>query len=279
MIRGFLVVIFIWGSHFAESRVEDVIKTQNIYPGDDPHFTIVAHEDRDFKATNRKVMVFDIPIYAFADVEDKKLLHAANIMAQYLDNDEDGFVDNPLLVDALTGHGAALFLWQTTAQLDMLEGAYLQDLGAAEIHPEWHTRGHRGEFDASIEKILHIISHAGYANAYPGAFSEKEGSLLTNAMDSARGGRFVSIPPSYPEAAWFTRRDKRCDYSCMAAEYFYWAFSSILGAQDDRREAIRHEWLLGANDLVQEYDRNIFHLLTDIQYTLPVVLPDGRYRK
>jgi len=34
--------------------------------------------------------VFGIDIYAVADVTDAKLLHTANVMALYLDNDEDG---------------------------------------------------------------------------------------------------------------------------------------------------------------------------------------------
>ena len=71
------------------------------FQANDPNFKIIRHSDRGFKSTNRKVDVFGIPIYACTDVEDIKLLHAANIMAQYLDNDEDGIVDNPLLLKTL----------------------------------------------------------------------------------------------------------------------------------------------------------------------------------
>ena len=58
--------------------------TGPIDPGNDPNFTIVAHSDPGFTATNRKVEVFGVPIYAYATVEDVKLLHAANIRAQFL---------------------------------------------------------------------------------------------------------------------------------------------------------------------------------------------------
>ena len=81
-----------------------------ISPGNDQNFTIVAHSDTGFTSTNRKVMVFGIPVYAFYDVEDSKLLHAANIMAQYLDNDENGIVDNSLLLTTLLFNEAALFI-------------------------------------------------------------------------------------------------------------------------------------------------------------------------
>ena len=63
-------------------------------PGNAPNFTIVAHTDEGFGPTNRKVEVCGLPIYAYPEVEDVKLLHAANSMAQYLDNDEDGIADN-----------------------------------------------------------------------------------------------------------------------------------------------------------------------------------------
>ena len=68
---------------------------ETFFQGNNPSFKIIRHSDRGFKSTNRKVDVFGIPIYAYKEVEDIKLLHAANIMAQYLDNDEDGIIDNP----------------------------------------------------------------------------------------------------------------------------------------------------------------------------------------
>tara|TARA_B110000090_G_scaffold17490_1_gene17457 strand:- start:577 stop:960 length:384 start_codon:yes stop_codon:yes gene_type:complete len=99
-----------------------------ISPGNDPNFTIIAHTDAGFTSTNRKVDVFGIPIYAYSDVEDSKLLHAANLMAQYLDNNEDGTVDNMTLLTALTTNNAALYIWKSESQIN-LNG---QDLGADE---------------------------------------------------------------------------------------------------------------------------------------------------
>ena len=36
-----------------------------ISAGNDPNFTIISHSDTGFTDTNRKVIVFGIPIYAF----------------------------------------------------------------------------------------------------------------------------------------------------------------------------------------------------------------------
>jgi hypothetical protein len=61
-------------------------KKEEFTPGYDPNFTIVENSDKDFKDCNKKVVVFDIPIYAVSGVSNNKLPHGANIMAQYLDN-------------------------------------------------------------------------------------------------------------------------------------------------------------------------------------------------
>ena len=76
-------------------------KGGDVSPGDSPNFTIVSNDDDGFGGFNRKVVVFGIPIYAKRRVEDSRLLHAANIMAQYLDNDEDGEVDNEDVLNAM----------------------------------------------------------------------------------------------------------------------------------------------------------------------------------
>lgn len=245
-------------------------------PGNDPNFTIVAHSDAGFTSTNRKVEVLGVPIYAYANVEDVKLLHAANIMAQYLDNDEDGVVDNPALLSALISSNAALYMWKQEGQQGSINA---QDLGADESVPAWHNNGDTSRFDAALEEIWHVITHSGFANAYPDAFGEDAGTSLTNAMDIARGGRFQSVPSPYPGGAWYTYDDQTCDYGCMATEYIYWAMTSVLGAQENRAGEIQQEWKLNTKAKVQQMDTAIYQLLTDPQYVFPIVLPDGTYRR
>ena len=250
--------------------------TGPIDPGSDPNFTIVAHSDQGFTETNRKVEVFGVPIYAYATVEDVKLLHAANIMAQYLDNNEDGLVDNSTLLSALISNNAALYMWKQERQAGSINA---QDLGADESIPDWHTNGHTGRFDAALEEIWHVITHSGFANAYPTALSEEAGTSLTNAMDIARGGHFQSIPDPYPGGAWYTYDDQTCDYGCMAGEYIYWAMTSVLGAQENREAEIQHEWKLNTEAKVRQTDTAVYGLLTDAHYMFPIILPDGTYRR
>ncbi len=244
-----------------------------ISPGNDPNFTIISHSDAGFTSTNRKVMVFGIPIYAFYNVEDSKLLHAANIMAQYLDNDENGTVDNSLLLSTLLNNEAALFMWKTESQITL----NAQDLGADESIPLWHTNGKIGQFDAALEEVWHVITYSGYSDAYPEIFGENPGTSLTNAMDIARGGNFTSIPQNYPNGAWYTYDDQTCDYRCMATEYFYWGMTSILGAQENRLNEISQEWDLNTRSLVENTDTAIYSLLNNPVYNFPTVLPDGSY--
>ena len=246
-----------------------------INAGNDPNFKIVANTDVGFTAANRKVVVFDLNIYAYKEVEDAKLLHAANLMAQYLDNNEDGVVDNPTLLTALKNNKGHIYLWKTSAQQG---GLPLQDLGADETIPAWHTNGQTGRFDAALEEIWHVITHSGYSKAYPTIFGEGAGTSLTNAMDLARGGNFTTIPNPYPSGAWYTYNDVTCNYNCMSTEYIYWAMSSILGAQKNRLSEISQEWKLNTKAKIQITDTAAYALLTDSQYKFPTILPDGTYK-
>lgn len=274
-MKNFLLSITILFLITALSCKEDSNSNHSdpISPGNDPNFTIISHSDTGFTSTNRKVMVFGIPIYAFYNVEDSKLLHAANIMAQYLDNDENGTVDNSLLLSTLLNNEAALFMWKTESQITL----NAQDLGADESIPLWHTNGKIGQFDAALEEVWHVITYSGYSDAYPEIFGENPGTSLTNAMDIARGGNFTSIPQNYPNGAWYTYDDQTCDYRCMATEYFYWGMTSILGAQENRLNEISQEWDLNTRSLVENTDTAIYSLLNNPVYNFPTVLPDGSY--
>ena len=260
---------------------ENSNSTENIDPGNDPNFTIVANTTAGLASFNRKVVVFGIPIYAVAAVQDIRLLHAANIMAQYLDNNEDGTIDNQTVLDHMLANNAFVVMWKNESDLDGVNppgNAIGQDLGNDETIPEWHTSGQTGQFDASLEEIWHIISHAGHASAYPSVFGTSAGSSLANAMDIARGGYFTSIPTPYPANAWYTYDDQTCDYDCMGTEYIYWGMTSILGAQENRLDEIEQEWDLNTNTLMQNTDTALYGLLTDAQYHFPTILPDGTYQ-
>lgn len=250
--------------------------------GNDPNFTIISHNDDGFSDFPKKVEIFDIPIYAVGGVEDLKLLHAANVMAQYLDNDEDGVIDNQAVIDAMIANKAFMVMWKSENDLDKINppsGQIGQDLGNDETQPSFVSSGMTGDFDASLEEVWHIITNAGFAQAYPNVFGTNIGTSLADAMDVARGGQFTSIPNPYPPNAWYTYDDTTCDYDCMAGEYIYWAMSSILGAQANRLNEIDHEWTLNTKEKIQQTDEAVFQLLTAEQYKFPTVIPDGTYKR
>ena len=115
---------------------------------------------------------------------------------------------------------------------------------------------------------------------YPTAFGMgPNSSLMSDAMDIARGGQFLSIPNPYPASAWYHYDDWTCDYECMAIEYMYWAIVSNMGILDDPQTAsgIANEWEPYNAILLQSMDILMYSLITDPQYKLPQLSPDGNY--
>ncbi len=232
------------------------------------------------------VSVFGIPIFATPDTLEEDILHAANVLAQYLDNDENGIVDDTLVLEAMLDEKAALVMAATYFEMEQLfnSGAFFgieddyafQDLYGDETHPE----GSSGSgFDATLEEVLHLVTFGGYAQVYPSAFGFGAGTELTDAMDIARGGHFDRVPSDYPKDAWYHYDDWTCDYECMAVEYFYWGLTSLLGAQDypGRCEDIAHEWEPCTPDLMRSTDVKLTALLEDPAYKMPTAIPDGNY--
>ncbi|MHC4759400.1 MAG: hypothetical protein ACYTE8_12155, partial [Planctomycetota bacterium] len=79
--------------------------------------------------------VFGVHIFATSKAPDKKIKHAANVMAQYLDNNEDGIPDNTLVLSHLISRNAYLVF--TADEEDFHT-----------INPDhWHDAGfHYGQF-------------------------------------------------------------------------------------------------------------------------------------
>ena len=235
---------------------------------------------------SKHIDVFGVHVVATTGVPDAKMSHAAHVLAQYLDNDEDGVVDNSAVGEALSNTlgGATLVMFASESEIESsgifesnaIDQFPAQDLYATETHPE--GSGPAG-FDATLEEVLHLVTHYGYSAVYPDVFGEAKGSAIADAMDVARGGYFATVPSSYPPEAWYHYDDTTCEYGCMVTEYFYWALTSILGAQDypGRCEDIAVEWEPCTPDKVLSMDPTIHALLTDPQYKMPTILPDGTY--
>ena len=175
------------------------------------------------------------------------------------------------------------FMTANERALGRLDHEVFQDAGFHHGQGQFATETNPGgdEFDASLEEVLHLVTHEGYAYAYPEVFGEKPGTTLANCLDMARGGHFKRVPRRYPKGAWFTYDDRSCDYGCQCTEYLYWAVTSVLGAQDTarRREDIGQEWRLYNRELVKIRDSKVYELITDPKYKLPSRLPDGKYRE
>lgn len=244
--------------------------------------TGVSESDKNyFKYFCKTTEVFGIKIYATEGVKNEKLLHAASIMAEYLDNDEDGVVDNQKILDKIIDRKVWLLVIEEGLDIDDVPNSLkyhrFQDLYNEEIS----LINGSPRFDATLEEVLHVITQHGYAEAYSDIFGENKDSEVAKAMDIARGGYFKNVPNSYPSSAWYSYDDKTCDYSCQITEYTYWALTSILGAQEypGRLEEIQHEWKLNTKDKVKNNDPTVYSLLTDPQFKFPTNLPDGKYRE
>lgn len=241
------------------------------------HSSVSAQDSERRTSFTKKVEVFGLYIYASSTTGDDKLLHAASILAEYIDNDEDGKPDNPKIMQALLKGKGAIVMRKTEGERTTGPRPRGQGLYGEETIPDARAQG---RFDASLEEILHMVSDVGWAGAYPSVFDRMPGTEISNAMDLARGGRFHEVPSQYPEDAWYSYDDETCDYDCQNSEYIYWALTSILGGQDypGRLEQIGREWKLNTREKVKEKDPAVYAIMTNPEYKLPTILPDGKYK-
>jgi len=175
------------------------------------------------------------------------------MLAQMIDNDQDGCADDVKVVEKLREFrtGMAMFQDQNSVEMyaDKIANTFKwQDLQATETEPTCSGSDETTECrDAAIEEIFHIISGVGLSTAYPKVFGEckakgKKRSKMQKQMDIARGGYFDAVPISYPPGAIYHYDDKTCEYDCMGTEFMYWGITSLLGGQDQRANMNMQEW-------------------------------------
>lgn len=224
------------------------------------------------------IRIFGIPVLATATVEYKKLLHVANTLAQYLDSDASGVVDDRLVTDSIVQQGATLLITKNLAEAATLDSAAWVTAGYGATTFVYNDEIIPGDgADTALKAPLQMISRYGYAVAYPGVFGENKDSKVGILMDAARGDYYETIPAEYPASAWFHEYDATCDYACQVREYIYWSLSSILGVQAERQSQIRDTWELYTEAEVKATQPLAHAFFTDAQYNLPTRAPTGNY--
>ena len=242
---------------------------------------------------------FGVHIFGTADARDEKLIHAANIIAEYHDNDRNGVPDNMWLLTNMLSRNATILMPRTNAGFGDIDRSKLRSTGHR-TQGLWDEESRPGfvnedgsvnqdvQQDAALEEIWHLFCSAGYSKAYPKAFdpTEDANSKLNNCMDKARGGHFTEIPEGgpkkgYPAEAIYYYTDETCSYRCMAVEYMYWSTTSLLDVQEfnylNRRGDTNGEWDAYNPQRMRELDPCMTDLLTNAKYRIPTEIPDGRY--
>jgi hypothetical protein len=149
---------------------------------------------------DKHASVFGVNILATSDTAAEDVQHAANVMAQYLDNDENGEPDNLRVVLAMLEARATLVMWPTDDEERMDEffdnaptQFRYQDLQGDEC---WPARPMEPDvYDGAVEEVLHLVTGYGWSGVWPELFGECfegedpggsascSGSLLAQQMD------------------------------------------------------------------------------------------------
>ena len=158
--------------------------------------------------------VFGIFLYATKDVDDKKLQHATNVLARYLDNNEDGIVDNQLVLDKMLEKKASMIIFKspesaekfmsdhTTTLTSKLRGsnATVKEDGTVEIQTPILkvTNEDAAKFAKNIAKeegiFVGISSGANLyaANEVSKRYKDQNKTIVTVLCDT--GERYLSTP-------------------------------------------------------------------------------------
>ena len=273
------------------------VHAENYYIPNLEHLTEHPIECMNGTVFSTFVDVFGIYLVATPDAPDSYVKHSANVLAEYLDNDEDGAPDDPAVTNFLAEGNYIVPIWASNdrdAFFEGTRGTYCEDnVGTAAslyyLEDQWAIGGIEvaDSWDTNLEEIWHVISKGWYA-VYPESFGDayEEGgneSTLMEAMDLARGGKFLTPPEQYPPSSWYNYYDESCSYACQLHEYFYWGVVANIGALEKvpskcGPSSDSQEWTLCTREQLREIDPMMFALLNEDGFNFPTTIPDGNYR-
>ena len=216
---------------------------------------------------DKSAIIFEaITIYGTKDVPTDKLKHAAQVAAQWLDNNEDGIIDDVKLQTTLQKNKAIVvmskngFSMMAMAKIASKFSEYtLQDLYAKETN-------NPNRRDASQEEIHHIIINAGFQKTQPKVFSDKKDVQ----------SKLYKIWKFANDNGYYSYDDPTCDDACKVTEFVYLATAAYLGSEAD---LFSDEMRLKNRIALKEKIPEIIEVFESKAYVYPThKWPDGKYQ-
>ncbi|QQL45691.1 S8 family serine peptidase [Sulfuriroseicoccus oceanibius] len=270
-------------------RQEPIGDTTPIDPIDYP-FEIIPVEpnvpDEIAEAVVKQMNVFRVPIYATAGTPDAKMRLVGDLLAEYIDNDEDGIADNGPVVNEIERNGSMVVMFASAQEYELaleegtINGAALNTKEVQIIFANEVSKSlPRGHAEEARSKLLKLILRNGFSEfeRYAEFFAETEDSVLGGLMLKARG-TLDKEDPEYNIRGWY--HVVSTDEARLVSEYFYYVMGSRIGLFDGKGVGRNVEvfWDLYNEEKLRGGDPFAFLLVNKPQYKMPRRLPDGDYR-
>ena len=214
-----------------------------------------------------------------------KCHHVAHVFYQLLDNNADGVVDDPDLVDEMVHGGYLLWVPSTENEMERFDfrsipdgvtafqptgifeavpnscdapanrGASPTDRSTWNQHIDVFNKDCNRQRDATVEEILHLMTEAAI-QVYPSKWNDNWNSDAGSAIRDTNGncgwgylGTWID-PSSNDCEGQYAYDDRTCRRSCIVFEGIYWAIVSYVGGlyTVDRANFARREWLMATPD-------------------------------
>jgi hypothetical protein len=237
-------------------------------------FTIVDNPDQDQKAFSKfskMINVFGIKLYIEKGFENDKAIYIANILAELLDNDEDGVIDNPEVYQKLLENKACmpLVMKEKSSALKTLNKHY-KGIGIAdilmndEVFPKTGTTAKKE--DVAVHELLHLIHLVGYAYTYPEWDDKETSSQIRLAMNSDIANGYYNPLKHYSD-----------NPEIQCKEYSMWVQTTIMGCYQNPTPLFiqENEWTLLTVDQIQS--SAAYSFVTNNLYKCALIKPDGIY--
>jgi len=245
-------------------------------------------------ACGRQVNVFGIAVCVSPkawrmcqrdQVGQSKCDYVANVLAQFLDNDMDGFPDDSAVAARLHGYGSVMLVSLTEAFHDEFDIDFrklvrfvqiisLREtiIGSCQVPSNrGATAGNRWDWskytsvpdscnprrDAAVEEIFHLITEAAsdeFPHLWGRTFASRAGAAVRAANGNCGWGfskNWSNPGLSQPACrGYFAYKDASCGIDCLVIEGIYWASLSYVGGfyTMELADFAADEWLMTAPD-------------------------------